>query len=1151
MLCGDGSSMEIAFLQKGTLEPNCLYMYALTYALWPCSTQRRQSDTHTRTCFPARSTLALAFPYVPPTLALATRVAHPWVQSAPVAAPSSSGDGSSVVRCGVSSPGLRGWDPATSTLGGVVRDVLSQLGATSRMTGEVVTLDRLDDEETPLDGGADGRRESGQMFRRNEEEAEAEDEWVPDELRDVAAALSDVAALLGGEGDNGGDAMPDEATVLRHQKQVAAAALAKSMATTQPRGWSDDEPEQDGGAQGGDGDSSGEEQHQTPVRSPAPAPSPMQASPLRRPLIKPLTSPGSPGSVAALTAMLSSSPPQLAAQTRLEAVRVLESALLDLPSPSPSLPSPMPMPTKQAAAPPPLPPRRTQFLVPKRRKGHLSNAKSANVAMVETSDGGGGGDSDGGATSAAGDVSSEDERQAPARPRADGAPTAASAIGGAPAGTTRAEQLRYTARRLATTLGPVAAAIAARSARRFARAASSRVSMAVSSLALTWLLACAAGASARATLPQAGMSACSLIAALPRDHPALAAASKGGKHVLSLVALPRNAAGDVARLWASPAGIAACSAHDDVAAGEAALGDEATSFWASWSCGPPALVIATSRSWTQPLRVTASFSREGALVLGALTATSPAGAGKRGRLLTHLRSAQPSSCPAAVATSAWGLTRLAGATPAGLALLASKQNAKSGVSGGRTHVAAVLRALAPSSAVTTWTGPLGGTLLCTASQLHTAAAAGASAETIDVLLRRLHATSSPRRGSLTPTLLRGLRCGPALLPGLYSETPLGAAARRRHGAIVDALSEALAASTAAKGTRSSAAALGKGTVYGPWGLLTSQSPAALALMAAHHHQQGGGTSPGQVLASLLTAHGGADGRLTRGGVALGPWSLLGHVTPLGLALLHGDAAAVASLLRLGAQHGQRGACASILLIPSGITSCASLAALGDKSLPPLLAAWDEHVALEAADRMRVLMDVAIGGGSGGESASAFAQRGGEQAAPPPPRSREEVLLQAELEAQEEADLVLRVTASLARAKQTLASVGGSDTSAGGKGGLGGDGDVTSVEALEATAAQLVNARRGAERAAAEVMAAAARLAAESAAEEASARRQAAQLAAYNARLSRQQARDMVAAEEEEDVAAAWAEDSMFDAGDFDPDLGTQMGSLAVYDDDEL
>ena len=1089
---------------------------------------------------PPRSTLALAFPYVPPTLALATRVAHPWVQAAPVASPSASGDGTSVVRCLVSSPGLRAWDPATSTLGGVVRDVLSQLGATSRMTGEVVTLDRLDDEETPLDGGADGRHDAGHLFQRSEEEAEAADEWVPDELLDVAAALSDVAVLLGGDGDGGSDAMPDEATVLKHQKRVAEAALAKSMETTQPRGWSDDEPDEDGGEQGEDVDSSGEEQQQAPVRSPAPAPMPpMQSSPLRRPLIKPLTSPGSPGSVAALTAMLSSSPPPLAAQTRLEAVRVLESALLDVPSPSPSLPLPMPTPTKQAAPPPPLPPRRTQFLVPKRRKGDLSNVKTANVAMVETSDGGAGGESDGGATSAAGDVSSEDERQAVARPRAEGTPPAA----GAPASTTRAAQLRDAGRSLVSTLAPVAAATAARSARRFARAASSRVSVTLASLALAWLLACATGASARASLPQAGMSACSLIAALPRDHPALVAASKDGQHVLSLVALPRNAAGDVARIWASPAGIAACSAHDDLAAGDAALGDEAHSLWASLSCGPPALVVATSRSWTQPLRVTATFSREGALVLGALTA-------KKGRLLTALRATQPTSCPAAVATSAWGLTRLAGATPAGLALLASAHTAKSGGSGGGTHVAAVLRAVAPSSALATWTGPLGGTLLCTASQLHTAAAAGASAETVDVLLRTLHATSSTRRGSLTPTLLRGLRCGPALLPGLYSETPLGAAARRRHGAIVDALSEALAASTAAKGARSSTAALGVGAVYGPWGVLTSQSPAALALMSAAHHQ-GGDTSPGQVLASLLTAHGGADGRLTRGGVALGPLSLLGHVTPLGLALLHGDAAAVASLLRLGAQHAQRGACASVLLIPSGITSCASLAALGDKSLPPLLAAWDEHVALEAADRMRVLMDVAIGGGSGGESASAsFAQRGGEQVAPPPPRSREEVLLQAELEAQEEADLVLRVTASLARAKQTLASVGGSDTSPGGKGGELGAGDVTSVEALEATAAQLVNARRGAERAAAEVMAAAARLAAESAAEEASARRQAAQLAAYNARLSRQQARDMVAAEEEEEVEGEGVE-VLFDAGDFDPDLGTQMAGLAVYDDNEL
>ena len=51
MLCGDGSSMEVAFLQKGTLEPNCLYMCALTYALSPflfC----RTSDTHTRTLSP-------------------------------------------------------------------------------------------------------------------------------------------------------------------------------------------------------------------------------------------------------------------------------------------------------------------------------------------------------------------------------------------------------------------------------------------------------------------------------------------------------------------------------------------------------------------------------------------------------------------------------------------------------------------------------------------------------------------------------------------------------------------------------------------------------------------------------------------------------------------------------------------------------------------------------------------------------------------------------------------------------------------------------------------------------------------------------------------------------------------------------------------
>ena len=1022
------------------------------------------------------------------------------------------------------------------------------------MTGEVVTLDRLDAEEAPMDG--DGRGAEVQLAHmRSEEEAEAEDAWVPDELRDVAAALSDVAALLGGEGEGGTQAEPDEATVLRSQKSMAAAALANSMAARQPAGWDDDE-EEDRGAPPGDGDggsSSGEERVQPPP-PPLPKAVATHISPLRRPLIKPPQSPGSPGSVAALTAMLSSSPPPLAAQTRLEAVRVLDSALLDFPSASPSpLPTPSATPAKQAP-PPALPPRRTQFLVPKRRRGDnsTSGASASQVAMVETSDCGVDDSDAGGATSAAGDVSSDDERQAAARHRGAGASTAPSSAAPPASGAAR---LRDTARRLVTTLGPATGMAAVKAAQRFATGAASRTSLAVSLLAVTWLLAAAVAASARATLPHAGLSACALIAALPPGHPSLAAAGAGSHpHTLSLVVLPPgHTTRDVAAVWASRVGIAACSASVDGTDG--ALRDGTRSFWAG--CTPPALAVATPRSWRRPFRVTSTFTREGVLVLGALSATSP-GAGtaaRRGRLLTHLRAAGDTSpaCPAAVATGAFGMSRLAGASPAGLALLAGgKASSTSG--GGRTpsggaHVAAVLRALSPSASadVATWTGPLRGMLLCTASPLHTAAAAGASAEAVDVLLRTLHATAQQHRGALTATLQRGLRCGPVLLPALYSDTPLGIAARRRQGPIVDALTEALAASTASQGARGSAAALAQGAVYGPLGLVTSLSPAALALMAHHQHGQQGDTPPGQLLTSLLTAHGGADGRLTRVGVAFGPWSLLGHVTPLGLALLHGDAASVASLLRLGAQHAQRGACASVLLIPSGLTSCASLAALGDKSLPPLLAAWDEHVALEAADRMRLLMDVAIGGGSGGES-DAFAPNG-EQAAPPP-RSREEVLLQAELEAQEEADLVLRVTASLARAKQTLASVGGSDTSAG-KGGQPADGDVTSVEALEATAAQLVNARRGAERAAAEVMAAAARLAAESAAEEAAARRQAAQLAAYNARLSRQQARDMVAAEDEDEVAATGAPDGFFDAGDLDADLGTQLGSLAAYDDDEL
>ena len=43
MLCGDGSSMEIAFLQKGTLEPNCLYM---------CAHHPRSLHTHSTTAHP-------------------------------------------------------------------------------------------------------------------------------------------------------------------------------------------------------------------------------------------------------------------------------------------------------------------------------------------------------------------------------------------------------------------------------------------------------------------------------------------------------------------------------------------------------------------------------------------------------------------------------------------------------------------------------------------------------------------------------------------------------------------------------------------------------------------------------------------------------------------------------------------------------------------------------------------------------------------------------------------------------------------------------------------------------------------------------------------------------------------------------------------
>jgi hypothetical protein len=378
---------------------------------------------------------------------------------------------------------------------------------------------------------------------------------------------------------------------------------------------------------------------------------------------------------------------------------------------------------------------------------------------------------------------------------------------------------------------------------------------------------------------------------------------------------------------------------------------------------------------------------------------------------------------------------------------------------------------------------------------------------------------------------------------VYKQSPLHAALQQRNMAAVEAI---LGAAASLDDEGAIVRVLRDGARVGfAFGLSLKTSSPLAAAVESRGANPGGAASPpprgaaggakkqlreqasaADMVALLMSTipGGGAPSALLTAGVTYGPFGgSLVAISPLGLAFAHGDVASAAALLRAGHPHDDATSCGSIMLygalsplpVPR-LMRCSRLAASGrggsTVGAAALLAAWKEHVAMEAADRVAVLL--AANRGEDEQHTSQGHPSEGEQQQPAPAMpSKEAQLLAAEADAAAEADLRLRVAASLAKARDTLASVGdsgGGALNSGAAAHLDADVSASSVAALEAAASALAAARRQAERTAAEVRAAAARVAAETAAEEAASRRAAAQQAAATARMQRQQARERAA-----------------------------------------
>jgi hypothetical protein len=643
---------------------------------------------------------------------------------------------------------------------------------------------------------------------------------------------------------------------------------------------------------------------------------------------------------------------------------------------------------------------------------------------------------------------------------------------------------------------------------------------------------------------------------------------------LTTVRLSTDAGRGVAGVRASPLGVAACLGwHEHIAHAHSANVLPPAAL-----CGTrtPALVVsAARRRWAHVFlpRVVASFSGNGAVVLGlystlidvADTQTPPPPA--HIALLASLAVQSDPDC--AVATASAVYMPMAGANAIGLAArlssVAAPQLLSRGIDAGRLiRAAAAPLLVSPTGAtrralaIAAWTGPMRGTLLCRQSAAHAVATAhtqqqqqnrgngtAVSGNAMATILRPLLG----RRWS-DYRLRRGYRCGPLGAVMVYKQSPLHAALQQRNMAAVEAI---LGAAASLDDEGAIMRVLGDGVRVGfAFGLsLKTSSPLAAAVESRGAKPGGAASSPprgaaggakkqlreqasaADMVALLMstTPGGGAPSALLTAGVTYGPFGgSLVAISPLGLAFAHGDVASAAALLRAGHPHDDATSCGSIMLYGAlsplplpRLIRCSRLASSGrggsTVGAAALLAAWKEHVAMEAADRVAVLL--AANREDEQHTSQGHPSEGKQQQPAPAMPSKEAQLLAAEADAAAEADLRLRVAASLAKARDTLASVGdgGVGANSGAAAHLDADVSASSVAALEAAASALAAARRQAERTAAEVRAAAARVAAETAAEEAASRRAAAQQAAATARMQRQQARERAARAEGRAVEA--------------------------------
>ena len=648
---------------------------------------------------------------------------------------------------------------------------------------------------------------------------------------------------------------------------------------------------------------------------------------------------------------------------------------------------------------------------------------------------------------------------------------------------------------------------------------------------------------------------------------------------LATVRVSSDAGRGVAGVRASPLGMAACLGwHEHIAHAHAANVLPPAAL-----CGTrtPALVVsAARRRWAHVFlpRVVASFSGNGAVVLGlystlidaADTHTHPPAA--HFALLASLAVQSDPDC--AVATASAGYMPMAGATAIGLAArlssVATPPLLARGIDAGRLIRAASAPLLVSPTgatrralAIAAWTGPMRGTLLCRQSAAHAVATAhtqqqqqnkgngtAASGNAVATILRPLLGRRWSEYG-----LRRGYRCGPLGAVMYYKQSPLHAALQQRNMAAVEAI---LGAAASLDDDGAIMRVLRDGARVGcAFGLSLKTSSPLAAAVESHGAKPGGAASPpprgaagaakkvreqasaADMVALLMSTvpGGGAPSALLTAGVTYGPFGgSLVAISPLGLAFAQGDVASAAALLRAGHPHDDATSCGSIMLygalsplpVPR-LMRCSRLAASGrggsTVGAAALLAAWKEHVAMEAADRVAVLL--AANRGDDEQHTSQRNPSEGEQQPAPEMPNKEAQLLAAEADAAAEADLRLRVAASLAKARDTLASVSDSTgaPNSGAAAHLDADVSASSVAALEAAASALAAARRQAERTAAEVRAAAARVAADTAAEEAASRRAAAQQAAATARMQRQQARDRAARAEGRAVEAEEEEGS--------------------------